>query len=271
MNRLYLNIILGLSMTGIISIGGLIATPLLMAYFFPNQENGLPIRDHVYQIDFDYHNISEMTIPITSLGIYYRVFNSSKLQHPDPYFVGIVTTREGISKDKHRTNDSIWKFYAYQGFAYNEWNVAIMYGTRTNINPDIYVHHNKIAYEVTLFSQMLMNALSEAADVNISDYNYPKVDENSSELIIPGKWELSADIIFENATEINIKAHQDGWLESIRYHCLDWTTTEDGIPYCYGKGSESPPIYKEYGALFESFHQTFGDYVRTHIRWINEG
>lgn len=260
-------------MTGIISVGGLITTPLLMTYFYPDQIDERKETSHIYQLTFDYHNYSEMILPITSLGIYYRVFNSNKLQHPDPYFVGIYVTREALSKDEYKNNDSMWKINAYQGYEYNEWNVSTMYGTYTDINPEIYVHHTYIAYEVTLFSQLLLDACSNSSEVNIYDYNYPTTKEyppNPSELLIPGKWVLSVDIGFENDTVITIDVHQDGWMKYIHFNCIAWGTTEDGNPYCYGRASIAE-IYKEYGSLLDKFHEIFGEYARTHINWVNKG
>ncbi len=258
-------------MTAIVSIGGLFATPLLMTYFFPDQIKEIRRADHIYHVSFDYHNYSEMPLPITSLGIFYRVFNSTKLQHPDPYFVGIFVTREGVNKDEYITNDSIWNFHAYQGYEYNDWNVAMVFGTNTKVNQDIYIHHNHISYEVTLFSQMILEALSIAPVVNELDLfptlNYSESRKGTGDWQIPENWEFSARITFENATSIDIDIHRDGWLESTRFHCEQWATTEEGIPYCV-LGAGDPRIYKEYGATFEDFHQTFGDYARTHITWI---
>lgn len=262
--------ILGISMTAIVSLGGFFATPLLMTYFFPDQIKEIRHADHIYHTSFDYHNYSEMTLPITSLGIFYRVFNCTKLQHPDPYFVGIFVTREGINKDEHSINDSIWKFHAYQGYEYNDWNVSMTFGAHTKVNPDIYIHHNYIAYEVTLFSQMILDALSITSAINELDLfpslNYSESRKGTGDWLIPQNWEFSASIKFENATLIDINAHRDGWLESVRAHCELWGTTEEGIPYCVS--SSGPRIYKDYGTIFDAFHQTFGNYARTHISWI---
>ena len=91
MDKIYLNTVFGFVLTGFLTIGGIFVTPFVLTdYFFPEQqEQTYDFPDRQYDILFDYHNISVLSLPINSLQVAYREFNSSYLNHSDPYLVAV--------------------------------------------------------------------------------------------------------------------------------------------------------------------------------------
>ncbi|MFX1250044.1 MAG: hypothetical protein ACFFCZ_00325 [Promethearchaeota archaeon] len=270
--------ILGVLLVGIIVLAGFILHPYIEELLFHTSSTNMPpdtppdtppdIRQYTrrYAIDLDYHNYSILELPITSLVVMYRQFNSSLLRHPDPYFAGIAISRECHVRDQYRYNDSMWRIFPYQGASYNEWNCSMRIGTSTDVNPALYAHHTYIAYEVVYFAQLILEAFSTAGTANETSLGYRLAPDEQN---IPENYELTAKLNFENGSEIWLDAHKDGWVRNQTSTCVAWSITSDGIPYCQVADGEFP-TYKDFGDTFQTFHQVFGEYARTHIHFIEE-
>ncbi|MFX0095755.1 MAG: hypothetical protein ACFFBD_28715, partial [Candidatus Hodarchaeota archaeon] len=226
MKSIYLSAFLGIILVGMLAIGGFILAPFIETWFFEsNNNNWLPPRR--YSIDLEYHNYSSLELPITTLKVVYREFNSSLLQHPDPYFVGILITRESIDKNRYQNNDTMWKILPFHGFRYNEWNCSDAWGADNRVQPALYAHHNYIAYEVDKFAQLFFEAFFTAESANDTGLGY-----QFEEVDVPAKWVLSVEVKFNNGSFIHFEGHKDGWLRSITFECMNWSITDNGISYC---------------------------------------
>ena len=271
MDKLKMNIVLGFGLTGILTFSGIFITPLILTdYFFPvEQENEFLNRK--YAFSFDFHNLSIFPLPVNSLQVAYREFNSTYLNHSDPYLVEVWFLRDSPAhpeKGNYPDNCTTWRVIAHPGIEYNEWNVSTWYGTN---HPAIYVHNTYIAYEVMYFSQLVFDAIITMPTLNFSTLGYPRhsnnsVGQNMFNYIVPDNWVLSLTITFENATTINIDVHKDGWLKYTRNEPIEWT------PYgeTYTIYSSGDTFYMDYGMHFDDFHQKFSEYTNTHIRYIDE-
>ncbi len=269
--KMNLNIVLGFGLTSILTFSGIFITPLLLTdYFFPaEQENEFLNRK--YDFSFDFHNLSTFPLPINSLQVAYREFNSSYLNHSDPYLVAVWFLRDSQAhpeKEDYHDNCSTWKVIAHPGLEYNEWNVSTWHGTN---NPPIYIHNTYIAYEVMFFTQLVLDATKTMPTLNFSTLGYPRLSNNTvgqhmNDYIVPEHWILSLTITFENATSINIDVHKDGWLQHTKHEPIDWTPYGESFTI-YSSGES---IYMDYGVHLEDFHRAFSDYAKTHIWHINK-
>ena len=269
LNKLYVNVVMGFSLTGLITFCGIFVTPILMMdYFFPIEQTH-EFLNRKYDFTFDYHNISNFPLPVNSLHVAYREFNSSYLNHSDPYLVDVRFRRNSPphpEKENYIDNSTTWKVLAIPGLKYNEWNVCTSSGTN---NPPIHVHSTYIVYEVMLFSQLIIDAITNIPTLNFSTLGYLRDPNNTVgyqywNYFVPDNWVMSLIITFENATHINIDAHKDGWLEYTKYEPIEWSPYNEEF-----KGiSGGKQLYMEFGSNFDAFHKKFSDYAKTHIRYI---
>ncbi|MFX1508397.1 MAG: hypothetical protein ACFFDC_20125 [Promethearchaeota archaeon] len=268
MDKIYLNTVYGLVLTGFLTLGGIFVSPFLLKdYFFPEQQESFyDFPDRQYDISFSYHNISVFPLPVNSLQVAYREFNSSYLNHSDPYLVAMWFFRNSKAhpeKEHYPDNCSTWRITPFAGRIYNEWNVCTTWATD---NLPILVHNSYIAYEVMVFSQLILEATVNMPRLNFSTLGYeknPETDmrEHINGYLVPDKWVLSITLTFENSTSITIDAHVDGWLEYIRYEPTTWTPYGEGFTVS-GSGTAQ---YMEFGTNFNDFHQAFHNYAITHI------
>ncbi len=268
MDKIYSNTVYGFVLTGFLTIGGIFVTPLVLNdYFFPEQqEQPYDFPDRQYDIIFDYHNISVLSLPVNSLQVAYREFNSSYLNHSDPYLVAMWffrNSRPHPEKELYPDNCSTWRITPFAGRIYNEWNVCTTFATD---NPPIYVHNTYIVSEVMLLSQLILNATTNMPMLNFSTLGYEEnpeteMKETKHDYLVPDKWVLSITITFENSTSIVIDAHSDGWLEYTWFEPTEWTPYGEDFTV-FSSGSSH---YLEIGTKFDVFHQTFHNYAITHI------
>jgi hypothetical protein len=271
MKNLYGNMFMGFGLTGILTLSGIFVTPLILVDYFSPEDKEHELLDRKYDFTFEYRNISTFPLPINSIQIAYREFNSSFLDHPDPNLVGIWFLRDSSAhpeKDTATDNCTTWRVNAFPGIKYNEWNVCTTYATN---NPPIYVHYTYIAYEVILFSQLIIETITNNPYLNFSTLGYPRNSNESegshiNDYKVPDTWILSVTITFENASSIDINTHRDGWLEYIKYEPMEWTP--------YGEGftihSSGESRYMEYNGKLNTFHQAVSTYAKAHIHHLLE-
>ena len=250
-------------MTVIVITGaGFIVNPHITEYL-SNSDNQEDKPDQIYSMEFDFHDISAITTDVESISIQYVEYNSSIISRPDPYFTGIIAT-----KYPNDQNEPLWKIHVFQGFRYNEWNVADKWGSH---QPEINVSDNYILYEVDLFSKMIISATYSAQEANTSTLQYNLTDPNPEEIYqhsIPEKWVAYYRLDFTNGTSLRIEAHKDGWFKYNNVKCESWLTQEDGTVYCYASYGTSE-VFKDFTNSFTEFHEAFSIYVKNHIKLVN--
>ncbi len=272
----YTQVGLGVSLTIMLSLSGYFLTPYFEVYRM--RQHDFPSE---YTWEFEYRDYAQLNNSIYSIKVAYRQYDSTFLNHVSPDLAGIYITRDPARKHDMQPsnfwtdpvndyamilNDRMWVVRVMTGREFNESGISQVYGP-VSINDTVtYVPHELIAYEADLFTDLIVSALSEAPEVNLSDYGYEKSE--SGYYSFPEYAVLSVEIQFEDLSEIQITAHQDGFLEFTNTTCTEYGVeiSMEGheFPTCRS-GSAVDHRYLEFGENFAAFHHIFGTYMRDHI------